>query len=107
MSLRLYEQEILIRRCADEDMWDVESSMPLYTRHLRTLAHAYGIPLTETQHGVRGKFPRRLIGFRKPVSEERRRRGQEQAKVMRSKIATQRKFDTNTPKTIQGTGEEG
>lgn len=75
MRLTRAEQEVIIRRAADEDSWDIFSEIPSFTRQLRQLASLYGVSVQEFQHGVRVKLPKRALALRKPVSEAKRQAG--------------------------------
>lgn len=47
------ETETLIRRSADEKCYDIFTEIPKDIRRFRRLADAYGLPVEETQYGIR------------------------------------------------------
>jgi hypothetical protein len=67
------EQETIIRRCADESTWDVYSCIPSDVNAFKSLAEQYDVQYKEDKWGgIRIRFPRRMIAYRKPVSEAMR-----------------------------------
>ena len=77
------EQETIIRRCGDEDSWDVYSSIPSDMRKFRELAELYERDTDFCDEvSIRVELPLRAIVYKRPPSEAARQRGRNLAQRM-------------------------
>lgn len=84
------ERETIIRRCDDEQAWDIYTSSPVMARKLARLAESHGVKGEPMQGGIRYRFPLNAVSLRKQknvTAEQRERSARHLAEVRPRKSA--------------------